>query len=58
MLGHWAPNSDMPDPYDRAFCAAGLLIRNSVLQLVSDGWAPARAFEVPNGPGGKEVGDP
>ena len=50
MLGHWAPNSDMPDRYDRAYCATELRLRNSVLQRVADGWCPAHAFEVPNDP--------
>ena len=47
MLGHWAPGSDMPDHYDRAYCAAELRLRDSVLARVADGWAPARAFEIP-----------
>ena len=58
MLGHWAPNSDMPEHYDRAYCATELRIRNSVFLRVADGWVPARAFEVPNGPDEKGAGTP
>ena len=55
ILGNWAPSSDMPDHYDRAYCATDIQLRNSVLRRVSDGWAHAHAFEAPNDPDEKEA---
>ena len=50
VLGHWRPNSAMPDVYDRAECATELVLRGKILSKIQSGWRPAGAFELPNTP--------
>ena len=46
-LGRWAPNSEMPNWYDRAVCNTELRLRNTILSKYNEGWKPSGAFELP-----------
>ena len=37
----------MPDRYDRSVCAGELLLRNTIVTKMADGWGPAGAFRLP-----------
>ena len=47
IIGHWATNSRMPDRYDRSACAADLLLRNTIVHRMHDGWGVAPEFRLP-----------
>ena len=46
-LGRWAPNSEMPNWYDRDVCNAELRLRNEILTKYHNGRTPPAAFELP-----------
>ena len=46
-LGRWAPNSEMPNWYDRAVCNTELRLRYNILTKYNEGWKPSAAFELP-----------
>ena len=50
-LGRWSATSTMPDRYDRSVCATELATRSGILTEMSQGWRPAREFEIPDAPG-------
>ena len=37
----------MPERYDRSVCANELLLRNTIVNKMADGWKPADAFHLP-----------
>ena len=47
-VGHWAPGSEMPGKYDRAFCVTEQRLRGNIFSKIGGGWAPAISYEVPN----------
>ena len=46
-LGRWAPNSEMPNWYDRAVCNTELRLRYTIIQNCRSGWTPLQAFALP-----------
>ena len=47
IIGHWSSNSKMPERYDRAACSHELLLRNTIVQRMNEGWGIAPAFHLP-----------
>ena len=47
IIGRWSSNSKMPERYDRAACAHELLLRNTIVQRMIEGWGLAPAFHLP-----------
>ena len=46
-MGHWAPNSSMPQRYDAAACVSELIHKNEVVCAVRSGWDLVDAGCVP-----------
>ena len=47
IIGHWSSTSKMPERYDRSACANELLLRNTVIHRVREGWNIAPACHLP-----------
>ena len=47
IIGHWSSTSKMPGRYDRSACANELLLRNTVIHRMREGWNIAPAFHLP-----------
>ena len=48
IIGHWPSTSRMPARYGRSVCANELLLRNTILQKMADGWELAPAYLLPS----------
>ena len=57
-VGHWAPGSEMPDKYDRAFCVTELRLRDNIFPKLMVAGPPqyrmrypgSLRWEIPKGP--------
>ena len=47
IIGHWSSTSKMPERCDRSACTNELLLRNTVITRMRDGWAVAPVFRLP-----------
>ena len=47
IIGRWSSSSKMPGRYDRSVCATELLLRNTIIQKVVEGWTLAPSFRIP-----------
>ena len=47
IMGHWSSTSKMPERYDRSACANELLLRNTVIHRMREGWNIAPAPQLP-----------
>ena len=57
VIGHWSSNSRMNERYDRSVCANELLLRNTIIQKVVQGWNMVESFRLPETvPGSGRIG--
>ena len=47
IIGHWSSPSLMPERYDCSVCAIELLLRNTIVREIVDGWWRAPAYRLP-----------
>ena len=47
IAGHWSSSAKMQERCDRSVRATELLLRNTIIQKVVDGWALAPSFRIP-----------
>lgn len=47
VIGQWSISSKMPERYDRCVCANGLLLRNTIVHKVVEGWSMIPSFHIP-----------
>ena len=57
-MGHWDPNSRMPDTYDAKACVAELLYKSEVRNACSDGWRLVEDASLPSPPPGTPASAP